>query len=66
MKPFGDDATGVQFAAALNEWEEEFDRAGGWEEGEKLLGSCENDDVTQCFCEGGREESGKKGNCVNI
>ena len=46
MEPFGDDATGVQFAAALNERQEEFHRAGGWEEGEKLLGSCEGDDVT--------------------
>ena len=28
------------------EWEEEFNRASGREEGEELLGSCEGDDVT--------------------
>ena len=46
MESLGDDTTGMQPAAAFNEWEEELDRAGGREEGEELLGSCEGDDVT--------------------
>ena len=46
MEPFGDGVAGVLLAAAFNEWEEEFDRAGGREEGEEVLGSCEGDDVT--------------------